>query len=182
MQRIIRQEIPAVMVNSGHYQWDPFTNKVYDQGNEIASAREADIRYKTFLDTFQAMRLVDAYSPLYPDHISRSFDIGREIPEKEVEAMFRELLASPQVKKVAALIRRRLGRRLQPFDIWYPGLRSGTDGRRGGAGQDRANEIPDRRRLRKGPAQYPGKARLHPGERRFHRRQDPGRPGPRLGP
>jgi hypothetical protein len=126
MQRIIRQEIPAVMVNSGKYRWNPTTNKVYDQGRELASAPEADVRYKTFLDTFQAMRLVDAYSPLYPDHISRSFDIGREIPEKEVESMFRELLASPQVGKVASLIRKRLGRKLLPFDIWYPGLRSGA--------------------------------------------------------
>jgi hypothetical protein len=124
MQRIIRQEIPAVMVNSGKYQWNPQTNKVYEQGRVIAAEREADIRYKTFLDTFQAMRLTDAYSPLYPDHISRSFDVGREIPEKEVETMFRELLASPQVRKVAALIRQRLGRKLLPFDIWYPGLRS----------------------------------------------------------
>ncbi len=165
MQRIIRQEIPAVMVNSGKYRWNPMTNKVYDQGREIASAPEADVRYKTFLDTFQAMRLVDAYSPLYPDHISRSFDIGREIPEKEVEAMFRELLASPQVGKVASLIRKRLGRELQPFDIWYPGLRSRREGRRGRTGQDRAQEIPDRRRLRKGPARDLGKARLRAGER-----------------
>jgi hypothetical protein len=40
--------------------------------------------------------------------------------------MFRELLGSPQVKKVAALVRKRLGRKLQPFDIWYPGLRTGA--------------------------------------------------------
>ena len=26
MERIVRQEIPAVMVNSGKYQWDPFSN------------------------------------------------------------------------------------------------------------------------------------------------------------
>jgi hypothetical protein len=126
MERIIRQEIPEVMVNSGRYQWDPFSNAVYDQGKKVDTVREPDTRYKTFLDTFQAMRLMDAYSPLYPDHIRRSFDVSREIPEKEVDAMFRELLASPQVKKVAALVRRRLGRPLQPFDIWYPGLRSGT--------------------------------------------------------
>jgi len=126
MERIIRQEIPEVMVNSGRYQWDPFSNAVYDQGKQVDTVREPDTRYKTFLDTFQAMRLMDAYSPLYPDHIRRSFDVNREIPEKEVDAMFRELLASPQVKKVAALVRRRLGRPLQPFDIWYPGLRSGT--------------------------------------------------------
>ncbi|MCJ7525902.1 MAG: hypothetical protein MUP71_11890, partial [Candidatus Aminicenantes bacterium] len=127
MERIIRQEIPAVMINSNRYQWNPFSNFVYDQGQSVEVEREADERYKTFLDTFQAMRLIDAYSPLYPNHISRSFDVGREIPEKEVEAMFRELLSSPQVKKVAALIRQRLGRKLQPFDIWYPGLRTGAN-------------------------------------------------------
>jgi hypothetical protein len=126
MERIIRQEIPEVMINSDRYQWNPFSNIVYDQGKRVETVREPDARYRTFLDTFQAMRLIDAYSPLYPTHIRRSFDVGREIPEKEVEAMFRELLASPQVKKVASLIRRRLGRKLQPFDIWYPGLRSGS--------------------------------------------------------
>lgn len=126
MERIIRQEIPATMINSNRYQWNPFSNTVYDNGKAITAEREADIRYKTFLDTFQAMRLMDAYSPLYPSHISRSFDVSREIPEKEVEAMFRELLVSPQVKKVAALIRKRLGRKLLPFDIWYPGLRTGS--------------------------------------------------------
>lgn len=126
MERIIRQEIPATMINSNRYQWNPFSNTVYDNGKAITAEREADIRYKTFLDTFQAMRLMDAYSPLYPSHISRSFDVNREIHEKEVEAMFRELLASPQVKKVAALIRKRLGRKLLPFDIWYPGLRTGS--------------------------------------------------------
>jgi hypothetical protein len=126
MERIIRQEIPAVMINSGKYQWNPFSNTVYDQGKTIKTEREADVRYKTFLNTFQAMHLMDAYSPLYPSHISRSFDAEREIPEKEVEAMFRELLASPQVKKVAALIHKRLGRKLLPFDIWYPGLRTGS--------------------------------------------------------
>jgi hypothetical protein len=123
MGRIINQEIPAVMVNSGKYQWDPFSNTVYENGKAIAGEREADERYRTWLSTFQAMRLIDAYSPLYPTHIRRSFDVSREIPEKDVEAMFGKLLASPQVKKVAALIRRRLGRKLQPFDIWYNGFK-----------------------------------------------------------
>ncbi len=126
MERIIRQEIPAEMINSDRYQWNPFSNAVYDGGKRIPAQPEADVRYRTLLDAFQAMRLIDPHSPLYPDHIRRSFDLNREIPEREVEAMFKELLSSPQVKKVAALISRRLGRKLQPFDIWYPGLRSGT--------------------------------------------------------
>ncbi|MBN2345767.1 MAG: hypothetical protein JXO51_05195 [Candidatus Aminicenantes bacterium] len=123
MERIIRQEIPQEMINSDRFQWNPFSNYLYESGRQVEAQREPDTRYRTFLETFQAMRRIDPYSPLYPSHIRRSFDVGREIPEKEVEAMFRELLASPQVRKVAALIRRRLGRKLQPFDIWYPGLR-----------------------------------------------------------
>ena len=123
MERIIRQEIPAVMVNSGKYQWDPFSNTVYENGKPVTSVREADDRYRTWLSTFQAMRLIDTHSPLYPTHIRRSFDVSREIPEQDVEAMFARLLASPQVNKVAALVRRRLGRKLQPFDIWYNGFK-----------------------------------------------------------
>ena len=148
MERIIRQEIPEVMVNSGRYQWDPFSNDVFDQGKRGGDReRKPDTRYKTFLDTFQAMRLIDAYSPLYPDHIRRSFDVNREIPEKEVEAMFRELLASPQVKKVAALVRRRLGRPLQPFDIWYPGFAHRLDIAEEELDKIVRAEIPRRRRL-----------------------------------
>jgi hypothetical protein len=126
LERIVRQEIPEVMINSGDYQWNPFTNAVFENGRPVEAKPEPDTRYRVFLDTFRAMRLMDPYSPLYPDHIRRSFDVGREIPEKEVEAMFRELLSSPQVKKVAALVSRRLGRKLQPFDIWYPALRTAS--------------------------------------------------------
>ncbi len=126
LERIVRQEIPEVMINSNRYQWNPFSNAVSDNGRPVEAAPEPNTRYKVFLDTFRAMRRMDPYSPLYPDHIRRSFDVGREIPEREVEAMFRELLSSPQVKRVAALIARRLGRKLQPFDLWYPGLRTGS--------------------------------------------------------
>jgi hypothetical protein len=123
MERIVKQEIPAVMVNSGKNQWEPFSNKVFENGKVIASEREADDRYRTWLSTFQAVRLIDPFSPLYPTHVRRSFEISREIPEKDVAAMFGRLLTSPQVKKVASLIRRRLGRKLQPFDIWYNGFK-----------------------------------------------------------
>jgi len=124
MERIINQDIPSVMVNSGKYQWNPLTNKVYDQGKEIPAVPEADDRYKNLLSTFQAMRLIDPFSPLYPSHISRSFDTGREIQEKDIEALFVEVLASTQAREVARLIQKRLGRKLQPFDIWYPGFKS----------------------------------------------------------
>jgi hypothetical protein len=48
-----------------------------------------------------------------------------EIPQQDVEQLFIEFVSSPQVKEVAALISNRLGRPLEPFDIWYNGFKAG---------------------------------------------------------
>ncbi len=122
MQRIIRQEIPRQMVNSDKFQWNPVSNKLYENGKEIKFDYEPDTRYANLLKTFESARLFDPYNHDYPTAIGRSFELGREIPEKEVEAMFAELLSSQQVRKAAILVKKRLGRNLQPFDIWYNGF------------------------------------------------------------
>ncbi|HQI30084.1 MAG TPA: hypothetical protein PLG35_04035, partial [Bacteroidales bacterium] len=44
----------------------------------------------------------------------------------EIENLFINLISSEQVKKVAAFIRQRLGRELEPYDIWYDGFKSRT--------------------------------------------------------
>jgi hypothetical protein len=76
------------------------------------------------LGTFKASRMVDPYSPTAPTLIARRFDEDREIPEARVKAMLVQVLSSPLVPKVAQLIESRLGRKLEPYDIWYNGFRS----------------------------------------------------------
>ena len=75
------------------------------------------------LKTFQAARKADPFSPTAPTLIARRFDENRQIPEARVQAMLEEVLASPLVPRVAALISKRLGRPLEPFDVWYNGFR-----------------------------------------------------------
>jgi hypothetical protein len=82
-------------------------------------------RYALILDCFHAAQLVDRYSPNAPTLIARRFDESREIPETRVTEMLEQVLGSPLVPRVAALIEQRLGRALEPFDIWYSGFRSG---------------------------------------------------------
>jgi hypothetical protein len=125
MQRIIRQEIPAKVINKEDYQWNPFSNKIYKNGSEERGAeREQDERYQMLLNNFKANKLLDDYFPGLNTHMKRSFDLGREVSEKEVEDMFVQMLKSPQVKKVAGLVKSKLGRDLKPFDIWFTGFRS----------------------------------------------------------
>ncbi len=70
------------------------------------------------------MSQLDVYSPHYPTQLARAFDASMEIPQKDVEELFKGLLSSPQVKEVASFIESRLGRKLEPFDIWYNGFKA----------------------------------------------------------
>ena len=97
---------------------------IQKDGKEIKWTREPDTRYKHLLDTYKAIKMTDQYNPYYSDFVKRRFEASREIPEAEVEALFVELLSSKEVKKVARLIKKRLKRKLHPFDIWYSGFKS----------------------------------------------------------
>jgi hypothetical protein len=135
MERIVDQTIPAVVVDNPHVDWNPYTNEVSsaavdDSDKErrpdvkIAGDREPDTRYEVLLKTYQASRLADPYSPTAPTLIARRFDENREIPEERVREILEQVVSSPLLAKVAALIEKSLGRPLEPFDIWYNGLRS----------------------------------------------------------
>jgi hypothetical protein len=123
MERIIAQEIPQAIINSQDCLWNPFANRVTRDGREIDAAPERDTRYQCLLDVFQAIRLSDPYNPFSPTHVSRRFDVQREIPESRVEALFTGFVSSPVVRDVAGIIEKKLGRKLEPFDIWYNGFR-----------------------------------------------------------
>ncbi len=125
MDRIVNQEIPAIVIDNPDVLWNPWTNLVTDKdGKALDNSREPDDRYARILQVFKAERLVDAYSPLYPTHIDRRFKLDREIAEDRVRGMLELVIGSDTTKKVGALIKERLGRDLQPFDIWYDGFKN----------------------------------------------------------
>jgi len=135
MERIVTQTIPAIVINNPQVDWNPFTNEVrvaavndsespLVKGGAPTNAPEPNTRYERWFANFRAARLADPYSPQTPTFIRRSFEDNREIPEARVEAMFRQVVASPLIARTAKLIESRLGRPLEPFDIWYNGFQS----------------------------------------------------------
>ena len=56
--------------------------------------------------------------------IKRNFEGDVEISDKDVEEMFINLITSDEIRQVAQIIKERLGRDLQPYDIWYDGFKS----------------------------------------------------------
>jgi len=135
MERIVDQTIPAAVVDNPNVDWNPYTNEVKPAAVHDAepgegrtapaiATREPDTRYAKILETYRASKLVDPYSPTAPTHIRRSFEEGRQMLESRVQAMLEEVVSSPFVPRVAKLIERRLGRKLEPFDVWYNGFRA----------------------------------------------------------
>ena len=136
MLRIIRQDIPACVVNNAEYLWKPFSNEVKELGslgvlispegsNDYSHSEcSGDERYQKILDIFHAMQQIDAYRKDAPSHVLRTFNEDLEIPKAEIEALFLQLIQSDEIKAVAQIIRERLGRELRPYDIWYDGFKS----------------------------------------------------------
>ncbi len=127
MQRIIDQTIPTEVIDKNSYIWEPVSNKLYLNHQVQKSTPEENNRYHHLLNIYKAMKAADKYYYTYPTYISRKFDEEFEISQKETEALFKELVSSPQVKKVGALIEQRLGRKLRPFDIWYDGFKGRSE-------------------------------------------------------
>jgi len=124
MKRIIDQSIPSEVINKDALLWNPFTNKLIKNNVESDGTPEPDTRYHHLLLNFQSVKSMDAYNPSYPTYILRSFDAGMELTQKQVEDIFIEMCSSKEIKQVASLISKRLGRPLQPFDIWYDGFKT----------------------------------------------------------
>ena len=122
MLRIIHQEIPRQVINNPAYQWNPHTNQLTKDGAPVPAEPEDVVRYQHLLNNFNAMRSLDPYYPNLDTYIKRRFESVMEIPPAEVESLFREYAASPLIRRTAALVERRLGRGLRPFDLWYNGF------------------------------------------------------------
>ncbi|OGQ12599.1 MAG: hypothetical protein A2138_12080 [Deltaproteobacteria bacterium RBG_16_71_12] len=137
MERIVTQTIPLVVINNPRVDYDPFSNHVtpappdtIEQDAPAAAAVAVDAtpepstRYAQLLAQFHAARAQDPFSPTMPNAIQRSFELGRELPEARVARLFGDVLGSPLVGRVAAEIQRRLGRPLEPQDLWYDGFKA----------------------------------------------------------
>ncbi len=134
MERIVTQTIPESVINNPYADWNPFDNTVVPASVHdadapekinvpISAAPEPDTRYATLLNDYLASRKADPYFPTAPTLIARKFDIEREIPEARVKSIFENILTSPLVPKIGRMIQKRLGRPLEPFDIWYNGFK-----------------------------------------------------------
>ena len=135
MERIVTQSIPQAVIDNPRLDWNPFTNEVtaappatiepdapadrtISLRDGAGGVREPDTRFAQVLLHFAAARRADAFAPTAPSHLARAFD-GAEMPEERVRMLILALLESPLVAEAAKEVEARLGRKLEPQDLWY---------------------------------------------------------------
>ena len=126
MKAIIDQSIPTeIREEQTEYLWKPISNvTVISDVVEIGTTPEPNTRYQHLLNVFKAVSATDKCYSDGSNYISRTFENDLEMKLEDVEKLFISLITAPQVKQVANLIVKRLGRKLQPFDIWYDGFKT----------------------------------------------------------
>ena len=134
MERIVTQTIPAAVIDNPSVDWNPFTNTVVAAAAGTIEAEaptkvlppstqpEPDVRYRKLQANWLSQKKADPFSPIAPTAIDRAFALGAEMPEARVKELLESVLASPLVPRVAGEIEKKLGRKLEPADLWFNGF------------------------------------------------------------
>lgn len=128
MNHIVNGTIPKEFIDNNKIYWNPYTNKCFSADMKpLKSTLEGSNRYAEWFNIFKAQKEVDKYCFTNKTLIDRRFNKNREIPEAKVEKIFIDLLTSPLLGSVASLMKKRLGRDLMPYDLWYTGFKTQED-------------------------------------------------------
>lgn len=119
MRRHIDGTVPRDQIGDGEDgPWDPSANTV--AGAAVTpDGQVGPERFTHWLAHFRAARAIDAHDPDGLDAVARACRREREIGEDDVERLLVELLDAPERTVVHDWLRRRLGRPLEPFDIYF---------------------------------------------------------------
>jgi hypothetical protein len=127
VESITQGIVPVEFIQDTTTRWNPWTNQLFrfEMGKpvQIEYTTEGTKRYAGLLAEFKNRSSNDKLFPNGSTVIQRTFENANFQPE-EVESLIRNFLSDPVIVSVGNLISRRLGRPLQPFDIWYSGFQA----------------------------------------------------------
>ena len=130
VMHIIYQTIPECMIGETSYYWEPQANKVYvkegDRFIETDFEPEPDRRYQVLHHNMISRMRQDVRYPEGSTYLSRTFE-NRQMSEEKIVSLLESVVSAPEKKEVATLIEKRIGRTLEPFDIWYTGFSDNKD-------------------------------------------------------
>ena len=92
MKRIIAQDIPVEVINSGKYEWNPYKNEISLDGKQVQGTPESTTRYQKMLNNLKTMQEIQiVHGNTYIDRSSGNMEVSLD----DVEKLFDEFLSLP---------------------------------------------------------------------------------------
>lgn len=127
VMHIIYQTIPECMIGETEFYWKPDSDEVFkkESGGYVKTEyeREPDRRYKNLHYRMKSKMNQDAQYPEGSTYISRTFE-NRQLTEERIVELLESIVGAPEKIQIGEILKERLGRDLEPFDMWYPGFQS----------------------------------------------------------
>lgn len=127
IDHITQGTVPEDFITDTSTRWNPWTNQLFRMQSgkmvPVDSKTEGLKRYAGLLTAFRNRSAEDQFYSSGSTVFGRTFENSGLKPE-EVEKIIRSFLSDPVIGSAGKLVSERLGRPLQPFDIWYSGFQS----------------------------------------------------------
>jgi len=127
VMHIIYQTIPQCMIGETEFYWEPVTNRVFTkEGGQYKEAEftpEGDRRYQVLHHSMTSKMRKDVMYAEGSTYLTRTFE-NRQLSEEKIVDLLESVVGAPEKDVVVGMIEKRLGRKIQPFDIWYSGFQS----------------------------------------------------------
>jgi hypothetical protein len=125
MRRVVDGEIPEAVLDNPAVTWNVPEGRIENGKKKALAVGHGPLRWEQFRKVWRAQLAIDPHRHR-GNMIDEKFLEEREIPEKTVVALLTELLSSPLAERVGRFVSARLGRPLEPFDVYYRGFASGA--------------------------------------------------------
>ncbi|NUN47395.1 MAG: hypothetical protein HUU15_01030 [Candidatus Brocadiae bacterium] len=125
MRAVVDGDLPREVIGNPKARWRRRDGVIEENGAEKAGTPSGALRWEQFQKAYDVQRRIDPHT-LFGNIIDNKFKLDREIPEEKVVRILTDILSAPVAARVAQFVGQRLGRPLEPHDIYFKSFQAGA--------------------------------------------------------
>jgi len=125
MRRVVDGELPREIIDNPNARWQQAGNVVVEDGKQRSGTPTGPLRWENFKKVYDIQRKIDPHTR-FGNIIDNKFLQEREIPEEKIVKILSDILSAPVAEKVARFVESRVGRPIEPHDIYFKSFQSGA--------------------------------------------------------
>lgn len=125
MRRVVDGEIPREMIDNPAVRWRQNGDAIVENGTSRAATMTGALRWENFKQVYDVQRRIDPHTR-HGNIIDNKFKQEREISEEKIVKILTDILSAPVAEQVARFVEKRLGRPIEPHDIYFRSFQAGT--------------------------------------------------------